>query len=369
VTALQESPATTAVPAPVPTPGHLTIRTRHASGRIPLRSVAVSTVGAVAVLLTFAWSIAVGDYEIPLTEVLAVLTGGGEGASQFVITELRLPRAVVGLVVGAALGLSGALFQTFARNPLASPDVLGITDGAAVGAVFVIVMGSSGGVLAAGVNSLGVTLAALAGALITAGALYLFAWRRGIDGTRLVLIGVGLSAVMTAGVHWMLTKAAVYDLPAALVWLSGSLVGRGWHEIWPVIWALAVLGPLALVLTTTLRALQLGDDSARGLGVRLQAAQLSVLLVAVGLAAFAVSAAGPVDFVAFVVPQIAIRLVGGSRPPLVASAILGSLLVLVADTVSRTLFPTELPVGVVTAVVGAPYLLWLLVRSHRKVSA
>lgn len=353
----------------VPAPGHLTVRTRVVSGRIPIRSVIVCLAGAAGVVLAFAWSVSTGDYVIPFSEVVAVLTGGGDSASQFVIEELRLPRAVVGLVVGAALGLSGALFQTFARNPLASPDVLGITDGAAVGAVFVIVLGSSGGVLATGVSSLGVTLAALAGALITASALYLFAWRRGIDGTRLVLIGVGLSAVMMAGVNWMLTKAAIYDLPAALVWLSGSLVGRGWHEIWPVIWALAILGPLAIILTTTLRALQLGDDSARGLGVRLQAAQLSVLLVAVGLAAFAVSAAGPIDFVAFVVPQIAIRLVGGSRPPLLTSAILGSLLVLVADTISRTLFPTELPVGVVTAIVGAPYLLWLLVRSHRKVSA
>jgi len=353
----------------VPAPGHMTIRTRIVSGRIPVRTVAVCAAGSVAVLLAFAWSIGTGDYKIPLSEVLAVLTGGGDSASQFVIQELRLPRAVVGLVVGASLGLTGALFQTFARNPLASPDILGITDGASVGAVFVIVLGSSGGVLATGVNSLGITMAALAGALITAGALYLFAWRRGIDGTRLVLIGVGLSAVMMAAVNWMLTKAAIYDLPAALVWLSGSLNGRGWHEVWPAIWALAILGPLALILTTTLRAMQLGDDSARGLGVRLQAAQLGVLLVAVGLAAFAVSAAGPIDFVAFVVPQIALRLVGGSRPPLLTSAIYGALLVLVADTISRTLFPTELPVGVVTAFIGAPYLLWLLVRSNRKVSA
>jgi len=348
---------------------HVTLRTRMVSGRIPTRSIVVALLGLVGLALAFAWSVGTGDYTIPIPDVVAVLTGGGDSASQFVIQELRLPRAVVGLVVGASLGIAGALFQTFARNPLASPDVLGITDGASIGAVFVIVMGSTGGVLATGVSSLGVTMAALAGALITSAALYLFAWRRGIDGTRFVLIGVGLSAMMSAGVNWMLSKAAIYDLPAALVWLSGSLAGRGWHEVKPAIYALLILGPIAIVLTRTLRALQLGDDSARGLGVRLQVAQGSILLVAVCLTAFAVSAAGPIDFVAFVVPQIALRLVGGSRPPLINSAVLGALLVLAADTLSRSVFPTELPVGVVTAIVGAPYLLWLLVRSNRKVSA
>lgn len=359
----------TAPPAVPARRGHLTVRTSRISGRIPLRAVVVACTALVATLAAFAWSISTGDYAIPIPDVIAVLTGGGDLASQFVIQELRLPRAVVGVVVGASLGIAGALFQTFARNPLAAPDVLGITDGASVGAVFVIVLGSSGGVLATGVSSLGVTLAALAGALITSAALYLFAWRRGIDGTRFVLIGVGLSAVMSAGVNWMLTKAAIFDLPAALVWLAGSLNGRGWHEVMPALYALLVLAPVAVVLTSTLRALQLGDDSARGLGVRLQLAQLAILLVAVGLTAFAVSAAGPIDFVAFVVPQIALRLVGGSRPPLVTSALLGALLVLVADTISRALFPTELPVGVVTAFIGTPYLLWLLVRSNRKVSA
>lgn len=348
---------------------HLTIRTRVASGRVPVRAVAVVLAGLLTLVVVFAWSIGTGDYVISIPDVLAVLAGNGDPAQEFVIEELRLPRAVVGLVVGASLGLSGALFQTFARNPLASPDMLGVTDGAAVGAVFVIVMGSSGGTLATGVNSLGVTSAALAGALLAAAGLYLLAWRRGIDGTRLVLVGVGLSAILTAAVSWMLSKAVIWDVPAALVWLSGSLVGRGWHEAMPAIWALVVLGPLALVLTATLRALQLGDDTARGLGVRLQLAQAGVLLVAVGLAAFAVSAAGPIDFVAFVVPQIALRLVGGSRPPLIASAVFGALLVLLADTVTRAVLPYELPVGVVTAILGAPYLLWLLIRTNRKVSA
>lgn len=357
-----------AAPTP-PTALHLTVRTRAVSVRIPIRASLVALVSLVVLAAVVVWSISVGDFAIPVGDVLAVLTGGGEETNRFIITELRVPRAVVGVVVGACLGLSGALFQTFARNPLASPDVLGITDGASVGALLVIVMGSSGGVLATGVNSFGVTGASLAGALVAAGLLYFLAWRRGIDGTRLVLVGIGLQAVFISGVSFLISRAQIYDLPAALAWLSGSLADRGWHEATPAIWAFVFLAPLALVLTRTLRALQLGDDSARGLGVRLQLAQAAVLLVAVGLAAFAVSAAGPIDFVAFVVPQIALRLVGGSRPPLITSALLGALLVLVADTATRAYLPYELPVGVVTAMIGAPYLLWLLVRANRKASA
>ncbi|MET3962615.1 iron complex transport system permease protein [Marmoricola sp. OAE513] len=355
-------------PAVRATSRHLAIRTRAASGRVPLRAVVVALGALVALAFTLAWSVSIGDLKIPFGQVIAVLTGGGEETNRFIITELRIPRAAVGIVVGACLGLSGALFQTFARNALASPDVLGITDGAAVGALFVIVLGSTGGVLATGVNSFGVTGAALLGALVASLLLYVLAWRRGIDGTRLVLVGVGLQAIFLSGISWLLSRADIYDLPAALAWLSGSIADRGWHEATPAIWAFVVLAPVALVLSRTLRALQLGDDSARGLGVRLQVAQGVVLLVAVGLAAFAVSASGPIDFVAFVVPQIALRLVGGSRPPLVTSAILGALLVLVADTLTRAVLPYELPVGVVTAMIGAPYLLWLLARANRKAS-
>lgn len=358
------------ITAPVrPAAGYLTLRTQVFSARVPTRVTVVALSAFVAVAASFVWSVSVGDFAIPISDVVSVLTGGGDPTTRFIITELRIPRAAVGVVVGACLGLSGALFQTFARNALASPDVLGITDGASVGALFVIVMGSSGGVLATGVNSVGITGAALAGALLAAAGLYLLAWRRGIDGTRLVLVGIGLQAIFISGVSWLLSRAEIFDLPAALAWLSGSLADRGWHEAAPAIWAFVILAPVALVLTRTLRVLQLGDDSARGLGVRLQLAQGVVVLVAVSLAAFAVSAAGPIDFVAFVVPQIALRLVGGSRPPLITSALLGALLVLVADTATRAYFPYELPVGVVTAMIGAPYLLWLLLRFNRKASA
>lgn len=360
---------TTAPTRPAKAVRHLPFRSRFVSGRLPVRATVVASIAFVALVAAFTWGASVGDLSIPFADVFVALLGGGDEDTSFIVHELRVPRIVVGVVVGACLGLSGALFQTFARNPLASPDVLGITDGAAVGALLVIVTGSSGGVLSTGVSSLGTTSAALVGALIASLLLYVLAWRRGIDGTRLVLVGVGLQAIFISGVSWLLSQADIFDLASVLAWLSGSLNERGWHEATPALWALVILGPTALVLTRTLRALQLGDDSARGLGVPLQLAQAAILLVAVGLAAFAVAAAGPIDFVAFVVPQIALRLVGGSRPPLVTSALLGALLVVVADTATRVFIPYDLPVGVVTALIGAPYLLWLLVRVNRKASA
>jgi ABC-type enterobactin transport system permease subunit len=314
---------------------------------------------AVLVLLS-AVSLGRGDFPIGIPDVLRTLVGLGKGAQGFIILELRAPRIVVGLLVGLALGIAGALFQTFARNPLASPDTLGITMGASVGAVGAIVL--SGGALGA----LGIPLAALLGALGTGVLLFLLTWRAGIDGYRLVLVGIALWSFGTALVDWLLTNAEIYDAASAYVWITGSLNARTWDHALPLAVALAVLLPLALALSRVLRILQVGDDTARGLGVRLQSAQAATVLVAVGCVAFAVSAAGPITFVALVVPQIAVRLTGGSRPPLLASGVLGAVLVVGADLVTRTLLPEALPVGILTAVLGAPYLLWLLVRGRRR---
>jgi ABC-type enterobactin transport system permease subunit len=301
-----------------------------------------------------------GDFPIGIPDVLRTLVGLGKGAQGFIILDLRAPRIVVGLLVGLALGIAGALFQTFARNPLASPDTLGITMGASVGAVGAIVL--SGGTL----GTLGIPLAALLGALGTGVLLFLLTWRAGIDGYRLVLVGIALWSFGTALVDWLLTNAEIYDAASAYVWITGSLNARTWDHALPLAVALAVLLPLALALSRVLRILQVGDDTARGLGVRLQSAQAATVLVAVGCVAFAVSAAGPITFVALVVPQIAVRLTGGSRPPLLASGLLGAVLVVGADLVTRTLLPAALPVGILTAVLGAPYLLWLLVRGRRR---
>jgi iron complex transport system permease protein len=225
-----------------------------------------------------------------------------------------------------------------------------------------------GGTTTAGglLGGLGLPAAALAGALLMALLVFGLTWRAGIDGYRLVLVGIGLSAMAQAVVNYLLTRSAIQDAAVANVWITGSLNGRGWDQALPLALALLVLLPAALALSRVLGVLQFGDETARALGVRVPLAQAVTVVVAVALAAFAVSAAGPIQFVALVVPQIAVRLTGGSRPPLVTSGLLGALLVVASDLLARTVLPAAFPVGVVTAVVGAPYLLWLLVRGRRR---
>ncbi|SOD94864.1 FecCD family ABC transporter permease [Blastococcus haudaquaticus] len=347
-------------PRPAPLRTGTVVRVGRVSGIVRWRQLVVPLAASVVLVLLSAVSLGRGDFPISVPDVLRTLVGLGEGAQDFIVLELRAPRIVVGVLVGLALGVAGALFQTFARNPLASPDTLGITMGASVGAVAAIVL--SGGTLA----GFGIPFSALLGALLVGLLLFALTWRAGIDGYRLVLVGIALWSVSTALVDWLLTTADIYDAAAAYVWITGSLNARTWENALPLAVALAVLLPLALAASRSLAVLQFGDDTARGLGVRLQAAQAAVVLIANGCVAFAVSAAGPITFVALVVPQIAVRLTGGSRPPLLASGLLGALLVVGADLVTRTVLPEALPVGILTAVLGAPYLLWLLVRGRRQ---
>jgi iron complex transport system permease protein len=236
----------------------------------------------------------------------------------------------------------------------------------------IVISGSSGygGALVSGrLQELGVPIAAFIGGLGAAALLYVLSWRRGVDGQRFILIGIGLAAMLVALTDWLLTKARIQDAMSAQIWLNGSLNGRGWEHATPLLWTMAVLVPVSLILVRSLNTMQLGDDSASSLGVRLQPVQLLTLVAAVGLAAVAVSAVGPLAFVALVVPQIALRLTGGSRPPMLASMTIGAALVVGADLVTRVVIPFALPAGLVTAALGAPYLIWLLLRTNRKVSA
>lgn len=353
------------------------LRVGPASWLVPLRAGVVCLAGLVVLAVLVAVDLAVGDFPLPLGDVVRTLLGGGDAGQQsgqrFVVMELRLPQTTVAVAVGAALGLAGALTQTVARNALASPDILGVTDGAALAAVAVIVLaGGSGygaGLVSGSLQELGLPVAAFAGAMATATALSLLSWRRGLDVQRLVLVGIGLGAFLTAGTSYLLVNARIQDAASAQVWLSGSLSGRGWEHVRPVLLVLAVAVPLALVLVRSLNALVLGDDTARSLGLRVQLTQLAVLVVAVALTAVSVAAVGPLEFVAFVVPQVALRLTGGSRPPLLASMVLGAVLVVGADLVTRGVLPFALPAGIVTAAIGAPYLIWLLVRTNRRRTA
>ena len=321
------------------------------------RSTSVVIGLSVATFVVFCVSISVGDFPIPLRDVVPAILGVGTEDAEFIVRTLRLPRALTGLLVGASFGVSGAIFQSLARNPLASPDIIGIDAGASAAAVFCIVVLS----LSAGMTALG----ALAGALVTAFAIYLLAWKGGVSPYRLVLVGIGIAALLSGVTQYLLTRAEIFEAQRAVVWLTGSLNGRGWEHVRQVGTADLLLLPVVIALIGPLRILQLGDDAARGLGVAVERSRLLLVIVGVALAALATAAAGPVVFVAFVSPPIARRLTG-SPLAVGSSALVGALLVLLSDLVARRAFaPTELPVGVVTGVVGAPYLLWLLARSNR----
>lgn len=315
-----------------------------------------------AAFLVFCVSIGVGDFPIGLPQVIATIFGRGERVDEFVVMDLRMPRALAGLIVGIALGVSGAITQSIARNPLASPDILGITGGASAVAVFGVTV--SGGAAATIVSAVGLSVAALAGGLGTGLLVYFLAWRRGIDGLRLILIGISVSAVMEAITAWLLVAADIRDVARAQAWLVGSLANRSWSEIWVALWCTLALLAVVSYIAFQLKPMHFGDEVAAGLGVRYSMVRAVLLLCAVLLAGVAVSAAGPVPFVALVAPQVAMRLTRYPTPPLVASGLVGALLLIGADLVARTALPIPLPVGVVTAAIGGPFLVYLLVRAN-----
>ncbi|MEU2178532.1 iron chelate uptake ABC transporter family permease subunit [Nocardia sp. NPDC019219] len=359
----------------------MTISLRTTTGRPALRVGPVSTVlrprmvVLVALLIAlalglFCLDIAVGESHLPLGRVLDVLTGGGTKAQRFIVLESRLPRALTALVVGLALGLSGAITQSILHNPLAAPDMLGITSGASLGAVAVLV--GTGGASTGLAASVGAPMAALAGGLLTAVAIYVLAWGRtatgtyGATGLRLVLIGVGVNALLTAGISWLLTRASLVDAQRVQLWLTGSLNAADAAHLVPATIAAGVAALVALASARTLAALRLGSDTTRALGVRIQTQQAILIGAAVVSASVATAAVGPVGFVALAAPQIARRVLRTPGEPLVGSALAGAILVVGADVASRTVFPVDLPVGVVTAAFGGPFLLYLLVRMNRK---
>lgn len=327
------------------------------------RHVLVNVVVAAAVLLLFAISIGVGDYPVSPGRVLQVLlTGDGSRIEQLVVLEWRMPRALVGVAAGGALALSGALMQSITRNPLASPDILGITSGAAAMAVTVITLGG-----ASWLGMVGIPLAAIIGAFATAGVMWVLAWRRGLDSYRLVLVGIVLSALLQAYIHYRTIRADLHDAATAQLWLTGSLTASDWSRAIPLSALLLASIPLLAWVAFQLSATVLGDDIAHALGVRVSAAQAALLALTVVLAACAVAAAGPIGFVAFVAPQVALRLCGASAPPLLASTLVGAAVLLIADITTQAILPFELPVGILTSAFGGVFLMYLLFRQSRKV--
>ncbi|WP_405672548.1 FecCD family ABC transporter permease [Streptomyces sp. NBC_01530] len=338
------------------------------SVRLDVRAVTVVGLLLLAALAASVALIGTGDFPIPAGDVLKTLAGNGDAGQEFVVNELRLPRVLVGLLAGASLGLGGALFQALTRNPLGSPDVLGLGQGAAAGALVVIVLFSG--------TAAQVTLGALVGGLATGLAIHLLAWKQGVHGYRLVLVGIGVSAILTAVNGYLLTVSDIVDATRAVVWMTGSLSGRDWDQVWPLLGLCAVLVPLVLANARGLRMMEMGDDAANALGVRVERLRGLLMVAAVLLTAAATAAAGPVSFVALTAPQLARRLAfprclkgaGGTPAPgphLLSSLCMGAALLVTADWASQRVFGADqLPVGVVTGVLGGVYLLCLLVTER-----
>ncbi|ADB51109.1 FecCD family ABC transporter permease [Conexibacter woesei] len=320
-------------------------------------------VGCVLVFVLLALAIVgvgTGEYPLSPAEVVRTLLGGGDRSSEFIVETLRLPRVLCALLVGGALGLAGAIFQSLTRNPLGSPDVVGFTSGSAAGAVAVITLiGASGGAAT--------SVGAVGGGLVTAALVLALAYRHGIQGYRLVLVGIGVGLLLRAITDWLLTRARYEDAQAAVVWIIGSLNGRGWEQVRPLALALALLVPLALLLGRTLRALELGDETAQALGVPVERGRVALVVVGVALTAVATAAAGPIAFVALTAPQLARRLTRASGPGLLPALLMGAVLLEASDCAAQRIWPEQgLPVGIVTGVLGGVYLSWLLASEWRR---
>ncbi|MGY1616270.1 FecCD family ABC transporter permease [Geodermatophilus sp. SYSU D00691] len=317
----------------------------------------VVVVLAVLVVAVFAATLMVGRTFYPPGDVVRVVLGEDVPGASFTVGRLRLPRAVLAVVAGLSFGLAGVTFQTMLRNPLASPDVIGISTGASAAAAFaIVVLGWSG---------TAVSVTAIVAALGVALLVHTLAFKDGVVGTRLVLIGIGVAAMSTSATSYVLAQAGAWDFAEALRWLTGSLNGSTWEATVPAVVALVVLGPVLLAQTRDLSALQLGDDTASALGTRVERTRVVAITAAVGLIAFATAACGPIAFVSFLAGPIAARLVGPNGSLLVPAGLVGALLVLVADLVGQFALETRYPVGVVTGVLGAPYLIYLIVRTNR----
>jgi iron complex transport system permease protein len=344
------------LPAPPRRRGHATLRTPFLELRLNIRVLVFTLIGLICLLVLATWAISLGSFRISFLDVVRSVIGEGSKQNDFIVRALRLPRVICATLVGAALALSGAIFQGLIRNPLVSPDIIGINAGAGLVAVYWIVSGKDQALLPA---------AAFAGALLTAAAIYVLTWRGGIAGNRLVLVGIGVGAILTAATTFLLVRYPLERIISAQVWMSGSVYGSDWEDVRVLLVGLLVLAPPAIGLTWTLRVVQLGDDVSRSVGLPLERTRLALIVTGCGLAALAVAVAGPVAFVALMAPHIARMLTGPlSGSVMLFTAVVGALVVLGADTIGQHLLPVSLPVGVVTAAVGAPYFLFLLYRSN-----
>ncbi|MFF0695900.1 FecCD family ABC transporter permease [Streptomyces tendae] len=340
--------------------GVLVLRAGPLSLRMTRRAVLVCGLLWLALIGLALWAFTLGSYPLSPGDVTSVLTGGASGSVRTVVLEWRAPRIVAAVLFGAALAVGGAIFQSLTRNPLGSPDFIGFTTGSYTGVVLTMLAGASSyAALAAG---------ALAGGLGTALAVYLLAFRRGVQGFRLIVVGIAVGALLSSVNTWFSVKAEVDAALRAAVWGAGSLSTVDWRIIGVAAVVLAGVALVAPVAQRRMRRLELGDDTAAMLGVPVERTKLLLVVLGVVATATVTAACGPISFVALAAPQIARRLTGhGTSVDLAGSALVGAVLLLGADVAAQHAIPgVLLPTGAVTVCVGGVYLLVLLVREGRR---
>lgn len=330
------------------------------SARVHTRVLAITAALALLCVMASVWSMTIGDTSLSLGQIWDAILGDASEATQRIVVEWRMPRMLLGLLGGAALGLSGAIFQSITRNPLGSPDVIGFSSGAYTGALIgMLIVGTSSGPMG--------TIGALIGGLVTALVVYLLAYRRGVQGMRLIVVGIAVAAMLNAFNSYMLIVAGREAAVSAAAWGAGSLNNATWTGVRLLLISLVVLIPVLVTQVRPLRMLELGDDQSSSLGIAAERTRLTLLVIGVGFVAVITALTGPISFVALAAPQLARRITGAAGVALLPAALMGGLLLVVSDVLARVLVaPSQLPVGVVTSCLGGTYLLWLLIRQSRK---
>lgn len=325
--------------------------------RLHRRSLLTGLILVMLILLIALASLTSGSYQIPILDALDALRGHGDAMVRMIVVEWRLPRVLLAILLGAALGMSGAIFQSLTRNPLGSPDIIGFAAGSYTGALIIILLLSGGYYeIAAG---------ALIGGILTAFAVYALAWRNGMQGFRLIIVGIGISAMLSAFNGWMIKAADLNVAMSAAIWGAGSLNGLSFDQLVPVAIVLIIIMPLTILLARPMRQLEMGDDAARASGVNTNRTRALLMVLGVALTATVTSAAGPVAFISLAAPQIARRITRSAGVNLIPSALIGSLLLATADYTAQHALPTQLPVGIMTVSIGGIYFISLLLKEGK----
>lgn len=326
--------------------------------RLDWCSIIVCTVLALAIVCMAVLALMTGSYPLSPGQVVSALAGGETGLVHDIVVEWRLPRVAAALLFGAALGVSGAIFQSILRNPLADPGIIGFSQGSYTGALIVI--------LAFNGTYLQLVGGALLGGMATAVLVYVLAYRRGVKGFRLIVVGIGVSAMLESLNAWLILKAELDQAMAASAWGAGSLNGVSWDQVVNGGACVVVLLALAGMLSRPMRQMEVGDDTAASQGVRVPAVRLGLIVLGVALTATVTAASGPIAFISLVAPQIARRLARTAGITLAPAAFVGALLCLAADYIAQHVAPTPLPVGIITVMLGGGYLGWLLFTEAKR---